>query len=119
MQGNQVFRHAVVNISEAVTAAALDAGIEVSSVDWFVPHQANLRILQGVARRLGIDEAKVITTLDRHANTSAASIPLALDQGVRDGHNARSDAAFGRPWRRAHLAPAFFAYRLVYPPNCA
>jgi 3-oxoacyl-[acyl-carrier-protein] synthase-3 len=85
MQGSQVFRHAVVNISEAVTAAAADAGVEVASVDWFVPHQANLRILQGVARRLGIDEAKVITTLDLHANTSAASIPLALDQGVRDG----------------------------------
>jgi 3-oxoacyl-[acyl-carrier-protein] synthase-3 len=80
-----VFRHAVVNISEAVTAAAADAGIEVASVDWFVPHQANLRILQGVAKRLGIDETKVITTLDQHANTSAASIPLALDQGVRDG----------------------------------
>jgi 3-oxoacyl-[acyl-carrier-protein] synthase-3 len=85
MQGNQVFRHAVVNISEAITAAAADAGIEVASVDWFVPHQANLRILQGVAKRVGIDEAKVITTLDQHANTSAASIPLALDQGVRDG----------------------------------
>ena len=79
MQGNQVFRHAVVNISEAVTAAAEDAGIEVSAVE------ANLRILQGVAKRLGIDEDKVITTLDQHANTSAASIPLALDQGVRDG----------------------------------
>jgi 3-oxoacyl-[acyl-carrier-protein] synthase-3 len=74
-----------VNISEAITAAAADAGIEVASVDWFVPHQANLRILQGVAKRVGIDEAKVITTLDQHANTSAASIPLALDQGVRDG----------------------------------
>jgi 3-oxoacyl-[acyl-carrier-protein] synthase-3 len=85
MQGNQVFRHAVVNISEAITSAAADAGIEVASVDWFVPHQANLRILQGVAKRVGIDEAKVITTLDQHANTSAASIPLALDQGVRDG----------------------------------
>jgi 3-oxoacyl-[acyl-carrier-protein] synthase-3 len=85
MQGNQVFRHAVVNISEAITAAAADAGIEVASVDWFVPHQANLRILQGVAKRVGIDENKVITTLDQHANTSAASIPLALDQGVRDG----------------------------------
>jgi 3-oxoacyl-[acyl-carrier-protein] synthase-3 len=85
MQGNQVFRHAVVNISEAITSAAADAGIEVGSVDWFVPHQANLRILQGVAKRVGIDEAKVITTLDQHANTSAASIPLALDQGVRDG----------------------------------
>ena len=85
MQGNQVFRHAVVNISEAITAAAEDAGIEVASVDWFVPHQANLRILQGVAKRVGIDEDKVITTLDQHANTSAASIPLALDQGIRDG----------------------------------
>jgi 3-oxoacyl-[acyl-carrier-protein] synthase-3 len=85
MQGNQVFRHAVVNISEAVTAAAADAGIAVSSVDWFIPHQANIRILEGVARRLGIDEHKVITTLSEHANTSAASIPLALDRGVRDG----------------------------------
>jgi 3-oxoacyl-[acyl-carrier-protein] synthase-3 len=85
MQGNAVFRHAVVNISEAVLAAASDAGVAMDEVDWFIPHQANIRILQGVARRLGIDEAKVITTLDRHANTSAASIPLALDEGVRDG----------------------------------
>jgi len=85
MQGNQVFRHAVVNIAEAVNAAAADAGIEVADVDWFIPHQANLRILEGVARRLGIDEAKVITTVASHANTSAASIPLAWDQGVRDG----------------------------------
>lgn len=85
MQGNQVFRHAVVNISEAVTAAAADAGVEVSTVDWFIPHQANQRILEGVAKRLGIDEKKVISTVAEHANTSAASIPLALDQGVRDG----------------------------------
>ncbi|MBJ7410857.1 MAG: ketoacyl-ACP synthase III [Phenylobacterium sp.] len=85
MQGNQVFRHAVVNISEAVRAAAEDAGIEVSSVDWFIPHQANQRILEGVAKRLGIDESKVISTVAEHANTSAASIPLALDQGVKDG----------------------------------
>jgi 3-oxoacyl-[acyl-carrier-protein] synthase-3 len=85
MQGNQVFRHAVVNISEAVTAAAADAGIAVASVDWFIPHQANQRILEGVARRLGIDESKVISTVAEHANTSAASIPLALDQGVKDG----------------------------------
>ena len=85
MQGNQVFRHAVVNISEAINAAAADAGIAVSSVDWFIPHQANIRILEGVARRVGIDEAKVITTLSEHANTSAASIPLAWDRGVRDG----------------------------------
>jgi len=85
MQGNQVFRHAVVNISEAVTAAAADAGVEVSSVDWFIPHQANQRILEGVARRLGIDEKKVVTTVGEHANTSAASIPLAMAQAVEDG----------------------------------
>jgi len=85
MQGNQVFRHAVVNISEAIHAAADDAGIAVDSVDWFIPHQANQRILEGVARRVGIDEAKVISTVAQHANTSAASIPLALDAGVRDG----------------------------------
>jgi 3-oxoacyl-[acyl-carrier-protein] synthase-3 len=85
MQGNQVFRHAVVNISEAVRAAAADAGVEVPEVDWFIPHQANQRILEGVAKRLGIDEHKVISTVAEHANTSAASIPLALDQGVKDG----------------------------------
>ena len=85
MQGNQVFRHAVVNITEAVHAAAADAGIEVANVDWFIPHQANIRILEGVARRLGIDGAKVITTLAEHANTSAASIPLAMAVAVEDG----------------------------------
>jgi 3-oxoacyl-[acyl-carrier-protein] synthase III len=85
MQGNQVFRHAVVNISEAIHAAAADAGIEVASVDWFIPHQANQRILEGVARRVGIDDKKVISTVAQHANTSAASIPLALHQGVQDG----------------------------------
>lgn len=85
MQGNQVFRHAVVNISEAVTAAAADAGIEVASVDWFIPHQANRRILEGVAKRLGIDEEKVISTVAEHANTSAASIPLAWAQATDDG----------------------------------
>ena len=85
MQGNQVFRHAVVNISEAIIAAAKVAGVEVPDVDWFIPHQANQRILQGVAGRLGLDEAKIIQTVGEHANTSAASIPLALAQGVADG----------------------------------
>jgi 3-oxoacyl-[acyl-carrier-protein] synthase-3 len=85
MQGNQVFRHAVVNISEAIHAAAADAGVPVESVDWFIPHQANQRILEGVARRVGIDEHKVISTVAKHANTSAASIPLALYEGVQDG----------------------------------
>lgn len=91
MQGNQVFRHAVVNISEAVTAAAADAGVAVADVDWFIPHQANLRILEGVARRLGIDEAKVVTTVAEHANTSAASIPLAMSVAVADGRIKRGD----------------------------
>lgn len=85
MQGNQVFRHAVVNISEAIFAAAADAGIEVAEVDWFIPHQANQRILEGVARRVGIEEGKVISTVAEHANTSAASIPLAWAAGVTDG----------------------------------
>jgi 3-oxoacyl-[acyl-carrier-protein] synthase-3 len=85
MVGNQVFRHAVVNISEAVTAAAKAAGVEVSEGDWFIPHQANQRILQGVADRLGIDETKVVSTVAEHANTSAASIPLALAQAIDDG----------------------------------
>ena len=85
MQGNQVFRHAVVNISEAVFAAAKTAGVEIADVDWFIPHQANQRILDGVAKRIGIDPARVISTVADHANTSAASIPLALAQGVEDG----------------------------------
>jgi 3-oxoacyl-[acyl-carrier-protein] synthase-3 len=91
MQGNQVFRHAVVNISEAVIAAAKAAGVEVADVDWFIPHQANQRILQGVANRLGIDEAKVIQTVGEHANTSAASIPLAWAEGVADGRVKKGD----------------------------
>jgi 3-oxoacyl-[acyl-carrier-protein] synthase III len=85
MAGQQVFRHAVVNITEGVEAAAAQAGVRMDEVDWFIPHQANLRILQGVAHRLGVAEEKVITTVDRHANTSAASIPLAMAEAVADG----------------------------------
>ncbi len=85
MAGSQVFRHAVVNIAEAVTAACEAANIQVSDVDWFVPHQANQRIIKGVGDRLGLDEDKVILTVAEHANTSAASIPLALDVAVKDG----------------------------------
>ncbi|MFT4254059.1 MAG: beta-ketoacyl-ACP synthase III [Caulobacter sp.] len=85
MLGNQVFKHAVVNISEAIFAAAEKAGVTVPEVDWFIPHQANQRILQGVANRCGIDEEKVISTVALHANTSAASIPLAFAHGVADG----------------------------------
>ena len=85
MEGKQVFRHAVVNISEAVEAAAKTAGVPIAEVDWFIPHQANQRILQGVAHRLGVPEDKVISTVATHANTSAASIPLAMNAGVEDG----------------------------------
>jgi 3-oxoacyl-[acyl-carrier-protein] synthase-3 len=85
MQGNQVFRHAVINISEAVVAAAKAAKVELSDIDWFIPHQANQRILAGVAHRLGIDETRVISTVGVHANTSAASIPLAWATAVADG----------------------------------
>jgi 3-oxoacyl-[acyl-carrier-protein] synthase-3 len=85
MLGNQVFKHAVINISEAIHAAAAVAGVTVPEVDWFIPHQANQRILAGVAHRCGIDEDKVISTVALHANTSAASIPLAWAQGIADG----------------------------------
>jgi 3-oxoacyl-[acyl-carrier-protein] synthase-3 len=85
MQGKEVFRHAVVNISEAVRAAAIDAGVELDTVDWFIPHQANQRILAGVAHRLGIEHERVISTVANHANTSAASIPLAWAQAIDDG----------------------------------
>ena len=91
MLGNQVFRHAVVNIAEAITAACAASNIEIADVDWFVPHQANQRIIKGVGDRLGLDEDKVITTVALHANTSAASIPLAMDAAIQDGRIKRGD----------------------------
>lgn len=91
MAGNQVFRHAVVNIAEAITACCAASNIEIADVDWFVPHQANQRIIKGVGDRLGLDEHKVITTVAMHANTSAASIPLALDAAIHDGRIKRGD----------------------------
>ena len=91
MAGNQVFRHAVVNIAEAITACCEASGIEIADVDWFVPHQANQRIIKGVGDRLGLDESKVISTVAMHANTSAASIPLALDAAIQDGRIKRGD----------------------------
>jgi 3-oxoacyl-[acyl-carrier-protein] synthase-3 len=85
MDGPEVFRHAVTKISEVIDATLTQAGYNASDVDWFVPHQANKRILDGAARKLGLDPARVIITVDKHANTSAASIPLALNQGRTDG----------------------------------
>lgn len=85
MRGSEVFRHAVTNLSNVMAEVLADAGVAVADVDWVVPHQANIRILEATARKLGLDPAKVIITVDTHANTSAASVPLAFDVAVRDG----------------------------------
>ncbi|NBC19858.1 MAG: beta-ketoacyl-ACP synthase III [Alphaproteobacteria bacterium] len=88
MQGNKVFKHAVANISSAVQAILDDNGLGPDDIDWFVPHQANQRILDGVAKKLAIDEDRVISTVAEHGNTSAASIPLALNAAIED-HRVR------------------------------
>jgi 3-oxoacyl-[acyl-carrier-protein] synthase-3 len=85
MEGREVFRHAVVKLAEAVDAAIAANGITASDIDWLVPHQANRRIIDGMGHRLGLPPDKVVLTIDRHANTSAASIPLALAEAVGDG----------------------------------
>jgi 3-oxoacyl-[acyl-carrier-protein] synthase III len=85
MEGREVFKHAVNNISSVMEDVIAKAGIKATDIDWFVPHQANRRILEGTARKLGIDEARIVITLDQHGNTSAASIPLAFDVAVQDG----------------------------------
>lgn len=85
MQGKEVFRHAVVRLAEAVDAALAANNLKGSDIDWLVPHQANRRIIDAMAQRLGLPEEKVVVTIDRHANTSAASIPLALAEASRDG----------------------------------
>ncbi|MFW5660697.1 MAG: beta-ketoacyl-ACP synthase III [Oceanicaulis sp.] len=91
MQGNQVFRHAVSKIAGSMSELADMAGVDIADIDWFVPHQANQRILLGVSKKLGIPEEKVISTVARHGNTSAASIPLAFDQAISDGRIKRGD----------------------------
>jgi 3-oxoacyl-[acyl-carrier-protein] synthase-3 len=91
MHGKEVFRHAVTNIAAAITASLEEARLEIGDVDWFVPHQANQRILDGTARRLGIAHEKVISTVAQHGNTSAASVPLALATAVQDGRIKRGD----------------------------
>ena len=85
MKGREVFRHAVTNLAAVMGEAVIAAGLETADVDWVVPHQANARILDATARKLGLPAGKVVMTVDRHANTSAASVPLALDTAVRDG----------------------------------
>jgi len=85
MKGQEVFRHAVVNLASVLRETLDAAGLSVEDVDWVVPHQANARILDATARKLRLAPEKVIMTVDRHANTSAASVPLALDVAVSDG----------------------------------
>ncbi|WP_281399787.1 beta-ketoacyl-ACP synthase III [Sphingomonas rhizophila] len=91
MKGREVFRHAVVNLADVLGEVLNAAGHEPSDVDWVVPHQANMRILDATARKLGLPPEKVVVTVDQHANTSAASVPLALDVAVRDGRIQRGD----------------------------
>jgi 3-oxoacyl-[acyl-carrier-protein] synthase-3 len=91
MRGHEVFRHAVGMITDVVENAFALSGHRADELDWFVPHQANKRIIDGAGHKLGIPDEKVIVTVDRHANTSAASVPLALAQGVNDGRIRRGD----------------------------
>ena len=100
MLGKEVFKHAVTNLAEIAQDAIARANMTEADIDWIVPHQANKRIIDATARKLGVDPAKVILSVDRHANTSAASVPLALDEAVRAGkiragHNVLLEAMGG------------------------
>jgi 3-oxoacyl-[acyl-carrier-protein] synthase III len=91
MKGREVFRHAVNNLASVLETVLAETGFAVADIDWVVPHQANARILDATARKLGLSPAKVIVTVDQHANTSAASVPLAFDTAVRDGRIKSGD----------------------------
>lgn len=91
MEGKEVFKHAVVNMAAVVGEVLGKAGLESKDIDWLVPHQANKRIIDSTGRKLGLPPERVVVTVDRHANTSAASIPLALDAAVSDGRIKRGD----------------------------
>ena len=91
MQGREVFRHAVTNLASVLLEVLDDAGMQAEAIDWVVPHQANRRIIDATAKKLGLAPDRVILTVDRHANTSAASVPLALDVAVRDGRIKAGD----------------------------
>lgn len=91
MSGQDVFRHAVTRLSEVVEEALVANKLEPSAIDWLVPHQANQRIIDGIARKLRLPADKVVLTVDHHGNTSAASIPLALAEAVGDGRIKRGD----------------------------
>ena len=91
MEGNEVFKIAVNKLSELAEETLKESKITSNDIDWMVPHQANIRIIKAVAKRINLPMEKVILTLDKHGNTSAASIPLALDEGVRDGRIKKGD----------------------------
>ncbi len=91
MRGREVFRHAVTNLSDVIAEALEATGLTAEDIDWIVPHQANKRILDGTAKKFGISPDKVIITIDKHANTSAASVPLALKSALDDGRIKRGD----------------------------
>jgi 3-oxoacyl-[acyl-carrier-protein] synthase III len=91
MEGRDVFRHAVINIASVIEETLADLNIRPEAIDWFVPHQANRRILEGTARKLGLREESIVITLDKHGNTSAASVPLAFDAAIKDGRIKRGD----------------------------
>lgn len=91
MAGREVFRHAVKNLAEVVEEALTANGLEAADIDWLVPHQANKRILDSTVRKLGFDPKKMVVTIDHHANTSAASIPLALGEASSDGRIKTGD----------------------------
>ncbi|HKX88548.1 MAG TPA: beta-ketoacyl-ACP synthase III [Sphingopyxis sp.] len=91
MQGREVFRHAVTNLASVLGEVMADVGLSAEEIDWVVPHQANRRIIDATAKKLGLPAERVVLTVDQHANTSAASVPLALDLAVRDGRIKRGD----------------------------
>ncbi len=91
MEGREVFKHAVLNLASVVDEVFENTGLTPKDIDWLVPHQANKRILDGTARKLGIAEDRVVVTVDQHGNTSAASIPLAFDAATRDGRIKKGD----------------------------
>jgi len=91
MKGREVFRHAVVNLADVLNEVLGDAGITAQEIDWVVPHQANARILDATARKLGLSTDKIVVTVDQHANTSAASVPLAFDVARKDGRIKSGD----------------------------
>jgi 3-oxoacyl-[acyl-carrier-protein] synthase III len=91
MEGKEVFKHAVTNLAQVIEDIFEQTGLSNADIDWFVPHQANRRIIDATGKRLGIDPAKVVVTVDVHGNTSAASVPLALDTAVKDGRIQKGD----------------------------